>query len=254
MGAGRDGVNLARPQGAGYPFAMILPGRLRSTTLGDVLGRLHRAKACGELELIGNDAPYRGSQHRIVLRDGLVCDVRTPLPVPPLGEVLLRQGDISAQQHQRFVLQLHRQRTVMAGELLVHEGYASRQQVSSGLGRQTRLRLDALFALRDADLRFHPLARPAPESPLTPVDFLYGRRRARDATPAAPARHSLHEAYERLGLSPGATRQDVRRAFRRLASSVHPDLHANVSEPQRRALEARFAELSGAYHAIITTE
>ncbi len=233
---------------------MILPGRLRSTTLGDVLGRLHRAKACGELELIGNDAPYRGSRHRIVLRDGLVCDVRTPLPVPPLGEVMLQQGDLSAEQHHRFVQELHRQRTVMAGELLVHDGYASRQQVTHGLGRQTRLRLDAVFSLRDADLRFHPLTRHSPNSPLNPGEFLHGRRRARDADRAPSTTGPLDAAYERLGLTPGATRQEVRRAFRRLASSVHPDLHADVSEPQRRALETRFSELSAAYHAIITTE
>ncbi|HPB95874.1 MAG TPA: DnaJ domain-containing protein [Polyangiaceae bacterium] len=230
---------------------MILPGRLQSTTLGDVLGRLHRAQATGELELIGHDAPYRGCCHRIVMRDGMVCDVGTPIPVPRLGEVLLEQGDLSIEQHHRFVDELQRLPKVKAGEILVREGFVTQQQVENGLGRQTRLRLDAVFSLQQADIRFHPLGRFHSKRKLEPFEFLHGRRRARGAdSPALP----LRQAYETLGLSPNASRAQVRRTFRKLATTCHPDLFTNLPESQRRQVEARFSALSSAYHRIVTQD
>lgn len=50
---------------------MFLPGRLCSTTLGDLLGTLYRAQITGTLELI----EASGEHHRIELAGGLVVDV-----------------------------------------------------------------------------------------------------------------------------------------------------------------------------------
>jgi hypothetical protein len=57
--------------------------------------------------------------------------------------------------------------------------------------------------------------------------FLPGQRTdsSRDAPPPSPAsgRMSRAEAYEILGLAPGATREDIISAHRRLMQKVHPD-------------------------------
>jgi hypothetical protein len=249
---------------------MILPGSLRSTTLGDVLGQLHRGRVRGELEIIGQDAPYAGTHHSIAFDQGRVADVQTQLPIPRLGEVLMREGSLTPEQHAVFVRTLHACECRLAGELLVAMRLASWSRVAMGLTRQNRLRLDALFSLRRADLRFHPWVRSQHGSclraqALTPDDFLYGRPRARetracDVRPAERQRplasgawaEHLRPALALLELTPAADRRDVRQAFRRMAATVHPDLHSDASADERRALHDRFAALSCAYHQLIT--
>jgi curved DNA-binding protein CbpA len=54
-----------------------------------------------------------------------------------------------------------------------------------------------------------------------------------------------------LGLSPGSDEAEVKRAYRRLARTVHPDLHPGVTADERRVLEARFHELTEAYRALV---
>ena len=54
-----------------------------------------------------------------------------------------------------------------------------------------------------------------------------------------------------LGLAEGATPAEVRRAYRALARRFHPDAHPHASESERRALAARFDELTRAYRAIV---
>jgi DnaJ-class molecular chaperone len=54
-----------------------------------------------------------------------------------------------------------------------------------------------------------------------------------------------------LGLDEDASLSDVTRAFRDLASQVHPDRHQTAPASERREMEQRFAALSAAYHALI---
>ena len=54
-----------------------------------------------------------------------------------------------------------------------------------------------------------------------------------------------------LGLDEDASLSDVTRAFRELASQMHPDKLTNAPASERRAAEQRFAALSAAYHALI---
>src|SRR5262245_19721542 len=62
---------------------MHLPGRLSASTLGDLLGALHRDRVTGLLELsevrrpLGRSVP--GRVHRIHLRDGLIAAVESAL-------------------------------------------------------------------------------------------------------------------------------------------------------------------------------
>jgi DnaJ-domain-containing protein 1 len=53
-----------------------------------------------------------------------------------------------------------------------------------------------------------------------------------------------------LGLDGSADAGDVKRAYRRLARTLHPDLQPGADEQRRRLLERRFAELTAAYEAL----
>jgi hypothetical protein len=208
---------------------MHLPGRLSATTLGDLLGALFRDGVSGLLELREVRGPrglsVPGRVHRIHLRGGLVAAVDTPLSPPATGT-------------------------------------PGREQI--------RARLDVLFALEEATLAFYTARPLAHVVHLGPGEFLHGRPRARDrlrgrASATAPAptpepprsgvRPLLDDARARacrlLGLPAGAGAGEARRAFRRLAITLHPDRLGAVPVEQQRLRAARFAELSAAYHLLV---
>jgi hypothetical protein len=202
---------------------MHLPGRLSSSTLGDLLGSLHRESITGTVELrelaVPSGRGVPGRVHRIHLRGGLVVGVDTPLPA---------------------------------------EGPTPRAVM--------RARLDRLFGVEDATISFR-IARPLPDAvraaPLGPSEFLHGRPRARDRgrarrgppPPPAPPPVVVDDPSERarrlLGLSRGAGLGEVRRAFRRLASALHPDRLGAAAREEQERQAARFAELSAAYHLLV---
>lgn len=66
------------------------------------------------------------------------------------------------------------------------------------------------------------------------------------AAPASPLKTYLDMCYETLGLKPGADRETVKAAFRKLAREVHPD----TSQLPKEEAEARFKALSSAYEYI----
>jgi hypothetical protein len=188
---------------------MHLPGRLSSSTLGDLLGSLHRAKVTGTVELaeiatFGGAVP--GRIHRLHLRAGLVVGVDTPLALLSLRD-----------------------------------------------------RLEALFELGDARLAFRTARTLASlATPLGPEAFLHGRPRLRDrgaSPPQSQPRPMTDDPAARarrlLGLPKDAAVGDVRRAFRRMASVLHPDRLTALGAEERAQGTARFAELSAAYHLLV---
>jgi hypothetical protein len=239
---------------------MLLPGRLRSTTLGDLLGTLHRGEASGTLELVED----RGRTHRIHITGGLVVAVELDAATPTLAEVLRGEPDTDEDLIKRSLLRaLASQR--LHGEVLIGEFHVSAAVVGRALRRQLAARLQALEELTDARVCFRVAVRPprgalqgrpssAAEplwnSPLGPRDFLHGRRRARERAgrPPAPVVHS--SAWQALGLSPGAEEGEIKRAYRRLARAVHPDLHPEATDGERRVLAARFNALTEAYRIL----
>lgn len=198
---------------------MHLPGRLSSSTLGDLLGSLHRERITGTVELRELGGPFWGRGvpgriHRVHLRGGLVVAVDTALP--------------------------------------------------AAAGAGLREQMEALFSLPDATISFRT-ARPLPSTalaaPLGPAEFLHGRPRARDRgqgrsrhddpPPSAPADDPCEHARRLLGIPRGAALGEVRRAFRRLASALHPDRLASAALEERERQAARFVELSAAYHLLV---
>jgi curved DNA-binding protein CbpA len=56
--------------------------------------------------------------------------------------------------------------------------------------------------------------------------------------------------YSVLGLSPSATKEQVKAAFRKLALQHHPDLHLNSPEAVKKNSEAAFKSIKAAFEAI----
>jgi DnaJ domain len=192
---------------------MFLPNRLTASTLGDVLGALHRARITGVVELREVSGVTPGRRHAISLAEGMVTEVETPLA--PVATASLAA------------------------------------------------RLDTLFALRDASIRFSVARSPAAAPRLVPREFLHGRPRARDRAhratmpppplpppprPAEPAEARAARAV--LGVDAAAPEDEIRRAFRRLAREHHPDRVAAVSPVDAERARLRLAAITAAYHTL----
>ena len=156
------------------------------------------------------------------------------------------------------------------GEVLVRDFHLSPVVVGRALRRQVMLRLQVLEELADAQICFRVTVRPPrgalTDAPLGAPEFLAGRRRTRDkgsipasgtyrAGPSAglpggwdPARA---QASRVLGVSFDADATAVKQAYRRLVRTYHPDLHPDASHDDRKALAARFSEVTAAYRALV---
>jgi DnaJ-domain-containing protein 1 len=170
---------------------------------------------------------------------------------PRLGELLLREGVLDEDGLRTLLARLVDSPDRRSGEVLTEELLASDAVVSAALNAQLRARLEAVFRLSDADVRFHvrrPPRRSGPSSLLAPRDFLHGRRRARRDT--AARRSGAEDAYRLLGLEPGASSESVRRAFRKLATEHHPDRHPGASREELVGLVQRFSRITAAYHRL----
>ncbi|HWA77810.1 MAG TPA: J domain-containing protein [Polyangiaceae bacterium] len=234
---------------------MNLPGRLCSTTLGDLLGQLHRGRVNGILELVEASGAASGRAHRVFFDAGLVDQVETSLPAPRLGELLSRDGVLTREALGRLARRLTAEPKKRSGEILVEEQLASGEAVLSGLRRQLRLRLEALFRLPEALVRFHvrPPRGGKGARPLEPSEFLHDRPRARQRGQQGVASRissAEREALNTLGLRPGADLAEVKRAFRRLAAEAHPDRHPDADAEKRALMLRHFAQLSAAYHTL----
>lgn len=219
---------------------MQLPGQLKNTTLGDLLGALHRESTSGVLELIEPD----GRRHHVDLREGEVEHVDTDRGGPLLGD-LLQITDLPEATDDRRL-----------GEALLDQGLVSEAELTEALRKQTLARLERLFSVEKAAVRFHA-PRPAADDPTAPRrleggEFLSGRprHRPREQGPEVPESRRQGGALRVLGLAEGATRDDVRRAFRELAQKLHPDRHPTADAGERHSLFRRFAEISRAYHIL----
>lgn len=224
---------------------MWLPSRLERSTLGDLLGSLHRGAVSGRLDLIADVSSGSASLH---FERGVV--VRVDGGGPRLGERIAA----SWEERRRIdaALAAAGGEGDLAGAALVRRGLATPARLRDVLEAQGRERIEKLYALRRADLRFRVAASAARgvEVALGPAAFLHGRPRAVPRLERAQAvvkSDRLRDAFDALGLSasPPPTRDIVRRAFRVRAASLHPD---RARDPDARAALARaFTGLATAY-------
>jgi DnaJ-domain-containing protein 1 len=233
---------------------MHLPGRLRTTTLGDLLGTLHRAGATGTLEL----AELRGRVHRVHMLRGYVAAVELDGASASLAEILRRSQRADEETLRRSLLRAMSSRR-LHGEVLVRDFRLSPSVVDDALRAQLVNRLEVLDQLSDAQICFRVAIRPPrgalTDEPLRVNEFLPGRRRARDRTHDAPqpspAPRPRVDACRVLGVSDGADPTEVKRAYRRLVHATHPDLHPGASAEEKRALAARFQQITEAYRHLV---
>lgn len=244
---------------------MNLGGRLSLTTLGDVLGTLHREHATGLLELTEDQGPAAGRVHRIVLEMGYVPQIDTPLVVPRLGECLVEMGVVDESLVSEFLTPGFLGRESRIGTRLVDAGAVKPDHLASAVRQQVVARLERMFQIREARIAFR-VPRPRIRAwdarpPLGPHDFLYGRTRAGERSGARtgysagrirePGGMTRRQALCRLGVGQNADLGEVRRAFRRLALTEHPDRHPEACAEERLRLHRSFVELSRAYHALV---
>ena len=245
---------------------MQLPGRLKATTLGDLLGALHRSGSTGTLEL----AEPSGRVHRVHLTTGLVTAAELDRATASLGEILRRQDEVDEDTLRRSLLRAMASRR-LHGEVLVRDFHLSPAVVGRALRRQVMLRLQIMEELDDAQICFRVTVRPPRgaliDAPLHAPEFLAGRKRTRDKAsfPASgtyrsnsaasslpggwdPARA---QAYRALGVTFNADATEVKQAYRRLVRTYHPDLHPEASHEDRKTLSARFAEVTAAYRTLV---
>lgn len=230
---------------------MHLPGRLKATTLGDLLGMLHRQGATGTLELVED----RGRTHRVHLSLGRVVAAEVDGATASLADMLRRERAADDDVLRRSLLRAMASRR-LHGQVLVDDFHLAPSVVGAALRRQVLSRLTALEQLADARISFRVAVRPPRgalhDAPLEAREFLHGRRRARGRTPAPPPACSANvDSWRILGLPPGADPAEIKRAYRRLAREFHPDLHPGASPEERRTLELRFARLTEAYRSLV---
>ena len=246
---------------------MQLPGRLKATTLGDLLGSLHRGRVSGTLEL----AETSGRTHRVHLSNGLVTAVEVDRAASSLGEILRQDESVDDDTLRSSLLRAMAWRR-LHGEVLVRDFHLSPEVVGRALRRQMMLRLQMLEELADAQILYRVTVRPPRgalvDEPLVATEFLTGRKRARDRAPEASTGsfRSSHRsssglpgsidsarlsAYRTLGISTGAPADEIKRAYRRLVREYHPDLHPDATHEERRTLSARFAEVTAAYRSLV---
>lgn len=243
---------------------MFLPGRLKASTLGDLLAGLHRAGVTGVLELTEVSGPRAGSVHRIHLRAGLVSDVQAPTLGKPLGEALAESGHLSLPAYRAFLSKISQSGPGLTGRFLAENALVPSDSLRTALRQQVLDKLGILFGLKDASVRFHVSPRAADGvsvSPLKPEEAYYGKPRARDRRRAESVRSNSHEAQrhdpvrsralQTLGLDRFACQSEITRAFRRYAAQYHPDKNPRAGGAERRELMRRFAEVSRAYHELV---
>ena len=63
-------------------------------------------------------------------------------------------------------------------------------------------------------------------------------------------RQEAKDPHTVLGVEPGATPEEIRQAYRRLAAQYHPDKVAHLGEELRALAEQRFKEIQQAYETL----
>lgn len=167
-------------------------------------------------------------------------------------------------QHQMFLAgwaraHLEAQLDGSLADALVHELAGIRLSVRTELAPEPQDEADRRMLLAMAQPRrldqIWPLARTPRFRLLAFLHFL----RSVDAlaVEGIAAGRAVHvdarrrAALRLLGVPDSANPDEVKRAYRRLARALHPDLQPDADDDHRRTLELRFAEITAAYESLV---
>jgi len=125
------------------------------------------------------------------------------------------------------------------------------QDVSIQIGQykdySSRLQLiHYLFGIASADGQFHPSEVEVIET----ISGLMGIHSSEFASIKAMFVKDINSAYNILEVTPNATDDEIKKAYRRLAIQYHPDKVAHLGEDIRKAATEKFQKLNTAYEEI----
>jgi hypothetical protein len=212
---------------------ILAEGELAKKTVTTRLGRLVALDRCHAVFEGGNSASPPGPQHQLALATWARAHLEAQLD-NSLAERLVRElagmrlsvrdelmpDDASCDEaDRRMILAMAQPRRI--------------DQINS-LSRTPRFRMLAfLWFLRAIDALV--------------LDGVVAERSA----PTRVIDPQREAAARTLGLADGADLETIKRAYRRLARSLHPDLQPDAEGDRRRSLEIRFAEVTAAYEALL---
>jgi hypothetical protein len=78
----------------------------------------------------------------------------------------------------------------------------------------------------------------------------FGNSREQENTAREETVHRPQSPYEILGISPGAGQDEIKAAYRKLASQYHPDKVAHLGDEFQALAEQRFKDIQEAYQKL----
>ena len=156
-------------------------------------------------------------------------------------------GDSGAQQGEQILRQLFEEEKRMGRQQFRQKIQASCQQIVAHMDYSGRLQLlNFLVMIAQADgylpqSEVNALKEVAQwlQMPASEIDSMLHLQG-----------DSLEDAYKVLGLTPQATDDEVKKAYRKLALEHHPDRVAKLGEDVRKAAEKKFQEINAAKERI----
>ncbi len=156
-------------------------------------------------------------------------------------------GPEAERQGEQILLQLKEQKRQMGKEAWDAQIVAVGRQIGSVMPREQRLQLLAMLCeVAKADNVVSQEERDALRGICVAMGLEAG---AADQMMGLGGR-SVDEAYQVLGLTPEATDDEVRRAYKKMALENHPDRVASLGEDIRQAAERKFQEINDAKERI----
>ncbi len=156
------------------------------------------------------------------------------------GEVAVEQGDSII----RNIFDQQKQMGAMAFESIIRDCCF---QIAANMNSAQRLQLLSFLAeLAKADGRIDPSEVNALRNLAQWLGF---DARILDSMFNLD-KHDTHSAYKVLGISPNATNDEVKAAYRKMALQHHPDRVATLGEDIRLAAEKKFKEINDAKERI----
>ena len=120
-------------------------------------------------------------------------------------------------------------------------------QIKQYMDYPSRLQLlHFLFGVAQADGTFHPTEVETIEQ----IGHLLGIRQPDFTSVKSMFVKDTTSAYKILELSPEATDEEIKKAYRKMALKFHPDRVTHLGEDVQKAANAKFQELNAAYNEI----
>ncbi len=120
-------------------------------------------------------------------------------------------------------------------------------QIGQYMDYSSRLQLiHYLFGIASADGQYHPSEVEIIEI----ISRLMGIHKSEFASIKAMFVKDIFSAYNILEITPDATDEEIKKAYRRLAIQYHPDKVAHLGEDIRKSATEKFQKLNAAYEEI----